>query len=201
MENKKKSWMSLLNPLEWFSVALRLLAAVFGHLLRWLGMLTPPSTEGFENIQKQDVEDAKQLAEQQEAAVDAIVREMAPADVVRAYARADAAGRAMMDLSALNLAQQDWLLGLSEDDLAKLGMSTTGACARSLEAKEVKPAYPKASAETETAEIYQIPTEDDAEEAKRQQIAALFRQVQRELFHAPGIPNLHPKHTPAATLH
>lgn len=89
---------------------------------------------------------------------------------------------------------------LSDEDLSKLGMSTTGACARSLEALEVRPAYPKPSAETETAEIYQIPTEDDVEEAKRQQIAALFRQVQRELFHAPGIPNLHPKHTPA-TLH
>lgn len=200
MEKKKKSWMSLLNPLEWFSVALQLLAAVFGPLLRWLGMLTPPSTEGFENIQKQDVEDAKQLAEEQEAAVDAIIREMSPADVVRAYARADAAGRVEMDLSVLDLAQQDWLMRLSDEDLSKLGMSTTGACARSLEALEVRPAYPKPSAETETAEILKTPTVEDEEEWKREQIAALFRQVQRELFLAPGVPNLKPQHTPT-TLH
>lgn len=200
MEKKKKSWMSLLNPLEWFSVALQLLAAVFGPLLRWLGMLTPPSTEGFENIQKQDVEDAKQLAEEQEAAVDAIIREMSPADVVRAYARADAAGRVEMDLSVLDLAQQDWLMRLSDEDLSKLGMSTTGACARSLEALEVRPAYPKPSAETETAKILKTPTVEDEEEWKREQIAALFRQVQRELFLAPGVPNLKPQHTPT-TLH
>lgn len=200
MEKKKKSMWALLNPLEWIQAAFALLAAVFGPLLRWLGMLTPPSTDGFQNIQKADVEDAAKLAAEQEAAVDTLARAMSPAEVVRAYARADAAGRAEMDLRALDLAQQDWLLGLSEEDLSMLGMSTTSACARSLEAKEVRPAYAKQKPETETAEIYQIPTEDDVEEAKRQQIAALFRQVQRELFHAPGIPNLHPKHTPA-TLH
>lgn len=201
MENKKKSWMSLLNPLEWFSVALQLLAAVFGPLLRWLGMLTPPSTEGFENIQKQDVEDAKQLAEQQEAAVDAITREMSPAEVVRAYAKADAAGRGEMNLQVLDDAQIDWLMRLSEEDLAKLGMSTTGACARSLEAMEVRPSYPKPSAEAETAEILTTPTVEDEEEWKKEQIAALFRQVQRELFLAPEVPNQKPQHTAATTLH
>lgn len=200
MSQKKKSWMSLLNPLEWFSVALQLLAAVFGPLLRWLGMLTPPSTEGFENITKADVEDTKQLAEQQEAAVDAITHDMSPAEVVRAYAKADASGRAEMNLQVLDDAQKDWLMRLSEEDLAKLGMSTTGACARSLEALEVRPSYAKQKPEMETAEILTTPAEDE-EEWKREQIAALFRQVQRELFHAPGVPNLQPKHTPGAPLH
>jgi hypothetical protein len=200
MEKKKKSWMSLLNPLEWLSAAFSLLAAVFAPLLRWLGMLTPPPTDGFENIRKEDVDDAKKLAVEQEAAVDTLISEMSPAEVVRAYARADAAGRASMDLRALDLAQQDWLLGLSEEDLSMLGMSTTSACGRSLEAKEVRPAYAKTQPETKTAEIYTIPTEEEVEEAKRQQIAALYRQVQRELWLAPGVPNLHPKHIPA-TLH
>ncbi len=200
MEKKPKSWWSALNPLEWLNVALQLLAAVFGPLLRWLGMLTPPSTEGFANIQKEDVDDAAKLAAEQEAAVDAISREMSPAEMVRAYAKADAAGRAEMNLQALNDAQQDWLMRLSDEDLDKLGMSTTSACARSLEALEVRPAYPKTSAETEMAEILKTPAVEDEEEWKRQQIAALFRQVQRELYHAPGIPNLQPKHTPT-TLH
>ena len=200
MEKKKKSWLSLLNPLEWLQAAFALLTAVFAPLLRWLGMLTPPSTEEFENLTKADVEDAKKLAEQQEAAVDAIAREMSPADVVRAYARADAAGRAMMDLQVLNDAQQDWLLRLSEEDLDKLGMSIAGACARSLEAGKVLPSYAKTRPETKTAEIYQIPTVEDEDEWKRRQIAALYRQVQRELFHAQGVPNLNPQHTPT-TLH
>lgn len=197
---KKKSWWSLLNPLEWLNAALQLLAAVFGPLLRWLGMLTPPSTEGFENLTKTDVDDAAKLAEQQEVAVDAIAREMSPAEIVRAYARADAAGRASMDLFALELDEQDWLLRLSDEDLSKLAMSTPGGCARSLAAKEMRPSYPKAAAETKTAEIYTIPTVEDEEEWKRQQIAALFRQAQRELWLAPGVPNPKPKHT-TATLH
>ncbi|WP_421405066.1 hypothetical protein [Agrobacterium fabrum] len=201
METKKKSIWSLLNPLEWLNAAFSLLAAVFGPLLRWLGMLTPPSTGGFENIQKADVEDAAKLAAEQEAAVDTLARTMSPAEVVRAYARAAAAGRAEMDLRALDLAQQDWLLGLSEEDLSMLGMSTTSACARSLKAKEVRPAYPKAAAEMEAPEILSTPNAEEEDEWKRQQITALYRQVQRELWLAPGVPNLNPKHTPVTTLH
>jgi len=200
MIGKKKSMWSLLNPLEWLNAAIGLLAVVFAPLLRWLGMLTPPSTVGFENIQKADVDDAKQLAEEQEAAVDALTQTMSPAEVVRAYARADVVGRAEMDLRELDDAQQDWLLRLSEDDLAKLGMSTTGACARSLEAREVRPCYPKTTAEADAPEILSTPSAEDNDEWKRQQIAALYRQVQRELWLAPGVPNLQPKHT-AASLH
>lgn len=200
MEKKKKSMWSLLNPLEWLSAAFALLAAVFGSLLRWMGMLTPPSTDGFQNLTKEDVDDAAKLAAEQEAAVDTLSREMSPAEVVRAYAQSDVAGRAVMDLSALDFEQQDWLMRLSDEDLSKLAMSTTGGCARSLEAKQVKPSYPKSVAEMETVEILRASTEEDVEEAKRQQIAALFRQVQRELWLAPGVPNLKPQHTPA-TLH
>lgn len=200
MEKKTKSWWSLLNPLEWIYAAFTLLAAVFAPLLRWLGMLTPPSTTGFENVQKSDVDDAKKLAEEQEAAVDAITWEMSPADVIRAYARAGVAGRAAMDLSALDFDQQDWLLGLSVEDLSKLGMLTKSGCARSLEAREVLPIYPKAVAESEVPEVLTTPSAEDEEEWKRQQIAALFRQVQRELWLAPGVPNPQPKHPPA-TLH
>ncbi|MFT4163429.1 hypothetical protein [Shinella sp.] len=196
MEKKKKSAWALLNPLEWIQAAFALLAAVFAPLLRWLGLLTPPSTDGFEDLTEADVDDAKQLAEEQEAAVDAITQQMSPAEVVRAYARADAAGRAEMDLRALDLAQQDWLLGLSEEDLSMLGMSTTSACARSLEAKEVRPAYPKAAAETEAPEILSTPSAEEIEQMKRDFVSARFR----ELFHAPGIPNTDPRFVPA-TVH
>lgn len=193
---KKKSLWSVLNPLEWLNAALSLLAAIFAPILRWFGMLSPPSTQGFENIRKEDVADEKKLAEQQEAAVDAIVRDMSPVEVVRAYARADAAGRATMYLSTLDLAQQDWLLGLSDEDLDKLAMSTAGGCARSLEAKEVRPAYPKAVAEIETAEILRIPTDEDIEGAKREFVSARFR----ELFFAPSVANANPRFE-SATRH
>jgi hypothetical protein len=193
MEKKKRWWWSILNPLEWFQAAFALLAAVFAPLLRWLGMLTPPSTGGFENLTKADVEDAAKLAAEQEAAVDAITQQMSPGEVVRAYAKADVAGRASMDLRVLDDAQQDWLLRLSEEDLDKLGMSTTGACGRSLEAKEVRPAYAKTQPETKTAEILPTPSAEEIEEMNREFVAARFR----ELFHAPGVPNTNPRYTPA----
>lgn len=196
MEKKKKSAWAMLNPLEWFQAALQLLAAVFGPLLRWLGMLTPPRTDGFENLTKADVDDAKQLAEQQEAAVDTLVREMSPADVVRAYARADVAGRTEMDLQALDDAQKDWLLRLSEEDLAKLGMSTASACARSMQAGKVLPSYAKTRPEAEAPEILKTPSAEEIEEMNREFVAARFR----ELFHAPGVPNTNPRYTPA-TVH
>ncbi|RVG70925.1 hypothetical protein [Sinorhizobium meliloti] len=200
MEKKTKSWWSMLNPLEWIAGFFQLIAAVFGPWLRWLGMLTPPSTEGFQNIRKEDVEDAAKLATEQEAAVDAIVREMSPAEIVRAFANADIAGRASMDLSALDFDQQDWLLRLSDEDLDKLGMSTTAACGWSLEKKMVLPRYRKPPAEIEAPEVLQTPSAEEIEDRKREYVAERFRQIQRELWLAPGVPNLKPQHTPA-TLH
>ncbi len=194
--DKRKSWSALLSPLEWLTAAFQLLAAVFGPLLCWLGMLTPPSTEGLANIQKEDVDDAKNIAQEQEAAVDAIIREMSPAEVVRAYAKADPSGRATMDLSVLDFDQQDWLLRLSDEDLAKLAMSIPGGCARSLERKEVVPIYPKAQPEMESTEILRTPTEEDEEEWKREFVSARFR----ELFYAPGIPNPNAPYVPT-TVH
>lgn len=196
MEKKPKSWWSLVNPLEWIQAALQLLAAIFAPLLRWLGMLAPPSTEGFENIQRPDIDDAKRLAEEQEAAVDVLVREMSPADVARAYAKADAADRAVMDLSALGVEEQDWLLRLSDEDLSKLAMLTTNGCARSLERKEVLPMYRKPPAEVEAPEVLQTPSAEEIEEMKREFVSARFR----ELFLAPGVANPNPRYVPE-TLH
>lgn len=191
METKRRSLWSLLNPLEWLS-------AIFGPLLRFLGLLSPPNTEGFENIQKADVEAEAEEAKRKEEAIDAIVRDMSPAEIVKAYAAASPEDRALMDLSALDAEGQDWLQSLAEDDLTLLSMSTTGGCARSLEAKAMKPIYPRPAAEeTEMAETLRIPTMEDVEEEKRAFVAARFR----ELWLSPGVPNLNPKYVPGATLH
>lgn len=190
MEPKKKSWLDLLNPFTW-------LAAIFGPLLRWLGLMPTPQTGGFENIQRRDVDDAAKAARETEEAIDVIMKDMSPAEVAKAYASASPEDRGLMDLSVLDTDGQDWLLGLSDDDLTLLSISTIGGCARSLEARAVKPIYPKPTAETETAEILKIPTAADEEEEKRTFVAARFR----ELFHAPGVPNLNPRYVPGATLH
>lgn len=190
MEKKSKSLWSLLNPLTW-------LAAIFGPLLRFLGLMPPPRTDGFENLSKADVEDADRAAREAEEAIDAIMRDMSPAEFVKAYAAASPEDRAEMDLSVIDEDGQQWLQSLSSHDLTLLSMSTVGGCARSLEARAMKPIYPRPHSETETPEILRIPTVEDVEEEKRAFVAARFR----ELFHAPGIPNMNPRYVPADTLH
>lgn len=197
MRNKKRSTWTLLNPMFWIEAARSLLAALFGPLLRWLGLLTPPSTNGFQDIQKSDVDEAGKDAANDEAAVDAILQQMSPAQVVKAYAAASPNERALMDLSALDSDDQNWLLNLSDDDLTLLAMSTTCGCARSLESKAVKPIYPRHLMDEKEAEILAIPTPIDEEEQKRQFIAARVR----ALFHAPGVSNLNAQYLPNVTLH
>lgn len=189
MEKKMKSWLALLNPFRWF-------AALFEPLLRFLGLMPRPRTEEFQNIQREDVNEAAEQAKRTEEAVDAILRDMSPAEVVKAYAAASPKDRALMDLSALDADGQDWLQSLSGNELTLLSMSTTAGCARSLEARTVKPVYRKPIDEKE-AEILSIPAPVDGEEEKRQFITARVR----ELFHAPGVPNINPRYIPGNTIH
>lgn len=194
MKSKRDSIWTWLNPFTW-------LAALFAPILRFLGLLPPPRADGFENIQRCDIAEAAETAKRTEEAIDAIARDMSPADVVKAYAAASSEARSEMDLSALDFDAQGWLLGLSDDDLTLLAMSTTAGCARSLEARAVKPIFPKKTgAKTETAEILEIPTEVDEKEQKRQAIAERFRQIRKELWLAPGVANSNPRHIPH-TLH
>ncbi len=197
MEKKKKSIWQMLNPLEWILGAFRLFAWVMGPILRWLWMMPPPRTDGFENLSKADVDEAAEQATRTEEAVDAILRDMSPAEVVSAYANASAEARLGMDLSVLDEDGQNWLLNLSDDNLTLLAMSTTAGCARSLEARAVKPIYPKPTPEMETVEILKIPTAEDIEEEKRQFLAARFK----ELFLAPGVANTNPRYIPGSTIH
>lgn len=195
-EKPKKSLRSLLNPLTWLDAVVGLLVTLLGPILRLFGRMPLPDTGGFENIQTSDVDEAERLAKQQQAVVDAMARAMSPAEIVRAYARAETAGRAVMDLSGLDMAEQDWLLQLSDDDLVKLSMSTTAACARSLNARSVKPAYARPKPEVEPPGILKIPSAEETEEAKRQVVAARFR----ELVLTPGTSNTN-AYRAADTLH
>lgn len=196
MEKKKSMWIWL-NPLTWIEAAGSLLALFFGPILRWLGLLDPPRTDCFENLQKSDVDDAARDATEAEKAIDMILADSSPAEVVKAYAAADPVTRGTMDLSALDAEGQDWLLTLTDDDLTLLSMSTVGGCARSLEARALKPVFAKPTTETTTAEILRIPTVEDEEEQKRAFVASRFR----ELFHAQGVANANPRYVPVSTVH
>lgn len=196
MEKKKSAWWWM-NPLRWLDAAVDALVWLFGPILRWFGLLTPPSTAGFENIQKSDVDDAARDATDAERAIDMILADRSPAEIVSAYAKADPATREAMDLSVIDPDGQSWLLTLTDDELTLLSMSTVGGCARSLEARAMKPIFVKPTPDTTTAEILRIPTAADEEERKREFVAARFR----ELWLAPGVANPQPRYVPVDTLH
>lgn len=193
MEPKKKSLWNFLNPLAWMD-------AIFGSLLRFFGLMPRPRTDGFENISPADVEDAERVARETEEAIDDIMEQMSPAEVVHAYAAATPEDRALMDLSAIDDEGKDWLLGLSDDDLTLLATSNLRGCARSLEAREVKPAYPRCKPESEAPEVLKIPSAEDEDEIRRRYVAERFRQVERELWLSSGVPNPKPQHA-TATLY
>ncbi len=194
---KKKSWWSVLNPLTWIEAAVGVFAWLFGPILRFFGLLSPPRTDGFQNLSKADVDDAARDATEAEKAIDMILADRSPAEVVKAYAAADPATRETMDLSVLDPAAQDWLLTLTDDELTLLSMSTVGGCARSLEAKALKPIFARPTSERETPEILSIPSAGNEEERKREFVAARFR----ELFYAPGVANANPRYVPVSTVH
>ncbi|WP_112961592.1 hypothetical protein [Agrobacterium sp. lyk4-40-TYG-31] len=198
MEKKKSMW-NLVNPFAWLNAAFGLLTWIFGPILRFFGMMPHPPTTGFANIQKADVDDAAADATNAQEAIDAILREMSPAEVVHAFANAAPDNRITMDLSVIDEDGQNWLLNLSDDDLTLLAMSTVGGCARSLESRAVIPTYPRPSVNEKEAEILTIPTPEDIDEMNRQLIAERFREELRALSPRPG--NLNPQYVPSATLH
>jgi len=196
-EKKKSAWWRWLNPITWIEAVVGVFAWLFGPILSWFGLLTPPRTDGFQNLSKADVVDAEKDATEAERAIDMILADKSPAEVVSAYAMADLSARSTMDLSVIDAEGQDWLLRLSDDELTLLAMSTVRGCARSLESRSMKPIFVKPTPETGTAEILKIPTAEDEEKAKRAFVASRFG----ELFHAPGVANQYPRYVPIDTLH
>lgn len=131
---KKDTTFPWWNPLGWVDMILQVIGAVFRTILEFFGMLTPPPTDQHENIQLADVDDEKKTAEEQQAAIDHLDREMTPAQIIHAYCRATEDERRLMNLEKLSVKQQDWLMRLSDAQLVMLGESGEGACGRSVEA-------------------------------------------------------------------
>jgi hypothetical protein len=76
-----------------------------------------------------------------------------------------------MDLSVLKYDAQNWLLGLSDDEVIRLAMSTTSGCARSLRAKAVRPIYQRPPADAEEAHILQLgELENTANRVKKKRV-------------------------------
>jgi hypothetical protein len=180
------------NPFAWFG-------AILQSILAFFGMLPHPRTDGHENLQVADVETAEKDARKEQEAIDEIIADMTPAQIVHAFCRATVDARKGIDLTKLTDDQQDWLLRLSDADLIMLGESGEDACRRSVEAGKLMVSKAKLRpTEMESApQILTIPEPMDEDE-KRQ----FLKDRYDELFMAPGVPNMNPKFTPRnATLH
>ncbi len=197
------------NPFSWLEAVMQTIGGILHRIFAFFGMMSPPSTGGHENVQVADVEDAEKVAREAQEAIDVIVADMSPAQVVHAYCTASEDARKAIDLTKLSVKQQDWLLRLSDADLAMLGRSGEAACGRSVEARKlILNRQRLRPAETDAApQVLEIPgaepiADDMTEDEKRERLREFFADRHSELFLAAGIPNLDPKFTPrGATVH
>ncbi|UWU23021.1 hypothetical protein N2601_08765 [Rhizobium sp. CB3060] len=188
-KRKEMDMLKFFNPLWWLEGLTSILHEFFGPILRALGLMKSPPPIPHDNAQIEDVRDAARLAEQQQAAVEALQAKMSAAEVVRAYARATEDTRKAMDLVALSEEQQDWLLRLSDVDLIFLGNESVAGCERSLNALQVFRFKARRQAqEPERSPI--LSTSCMTEEEKRAFIKARYA----ELYLPDGSANPEPKY-------
>lgn len=199
---KKTTQIQWWNPFAW-------IGAILHSLLAFFGMLPTPRTDGHENLQVADVADAEKDARKAQEAIDTILADMTPAEIVHAYCTASEEARKTIDLSKLTTEQQDWLLRLSDADHVMLGKSGEAACGRSVEARKLMFNRQKLRpAETEAAaRVLKIPraepiVEEVSEDEKREYLRDFFADRHGELFFASGAANPNPKFTArGATVH
>jgi hypothetical protein len=113
----KKNWW---NPLTWLAGVWEVFTSVFGGILRLFGFQPPQPQMQHENLTTEDVDDAYRDASAAEN-----VRDFAPEIDKRArgflrYIESNPAERAAFDLSVFDERLQDFILGLSEDDIEEL---------------------------------------------------------------------------------
>ena len=199
---KKTTQIQWWNPFAWFG-------AILQSILAFFGMLPHPRTDGHESILPADVADAEKDARKAQEAIDTIMADMTPAQIVHSYCTASEEVRKTMDLGKLTTEQQDWLMRLSDADLVMLGNSGEAACKRSVEARKLMVSRTKLRpAEMETApRILKIPeaepiVEEMSEDGRKEWLREFFADRHAELFTPSGLPNTDPKFAPrSATLH
>ena len=203
---KKFQWW---NPFSWIDAILQTVGAVLREIFAVFGMISLPPPSRHENIQADDVMAAEQDARKEQEAIDEILADITPGEIAYAYCTASEEARKTIDLSALSVEQQDWLMRLSDADLVMLGKSGEAACRRSVEAGKLMVNRAKLRpAEMETApQILRIPGaepigEEMSEDEKREYLQDFFAARHAELFLPSGAPNMDPKFTPrSATVH
>ncbi|KQQ72382.1 hypothetical protein ASF70_12675 [Rhizobium sp. Leaf321] len=175
----KKSWW---NPLSWAQYALEavwgVLSGIWTAILGIFG-IHPSAPKGqHADIKLDDVDSAASAEADEQALAKLMTAEMTPAEVVLRYAAAGAMDRPTVDLSALSTEEQDWLVSLSDSDLALLAASGKSACERSLEAKMAIPDLTRLRAEKPMEEAPKAYVQQTKEDMIRERYLAAVRGLQ-----------------------
>lgn len=176
---KTQKW-AWANPLTWMEAIATVLLSILSAISRLFGLSPAPSTEGFENIQSTDVENAAERAVAKETVQDEAISQMTPAEVLHAYATATEDARATMDFGNLVTADQDWILALSDVDLVLLGAGGIPACARALKQRCVSQGTQRLRKQERIAPqtvVIKEQNDDDHEENNRAYVRARFRDL------------------------
>lgn len=117
MKDCRKNWW---NPLWYLSAVANTILSLIGSILRFLGVDVPQPRMQHENLTKEDVDRAYSEA----AAAKALPRSFEPADQrvheFLRYVNSTAEERAAFDLSDFSPDRQDFMIGLTEDDIELL---------------------------------------------------------------------------------
>ena len=162
---------------EAFSGLLQGLMSIFGFSPR-------APKEQHDNLGREDVAAAEVEARSDVANAELALALRSPEAVVHEYAMSPSDTRATVDLSPLSADEQDWLLGLSDGDLAMLAASNVDACKRSLDARKIVVNVRRLRERHEAgmknpAPVLRIPDQDDD---RWQHIADVIREKHPALF-------------------
>ncbi|MBY5318192.1 hypothetical protein [Rhizobium leguminosarum] len=117
MKDSMRAWW---HPLTWLAAVWEVFSSVIGGILRLFGFEMPTPAPQHENLSVEDVDQAYN-----DAAAAENIRDFAPEIDQRAhgflrYIESSASERAAYDLSVFDERLQDFILGLSDDDIEEL---------------------------------------------------------------------------------
>lgn len=170
---------------------LRLLLRAAGEslvgILTFLGFMKPRAPQDHhDDLGQADVAAAEAEARSDAAAAELLSILRAPEAVVHEYAVSPSDSRAAIDLSPLSADEQDWLLGLSDGDLAMLAASSVDACKRSLSEMRVvvnvRRLRERQEADTKNPAPAVLRIPDLESEDRWQHIADVIREKHPQLF-------------------
>lgn len=114
-----RDWMKWLNPLHWLQTAWNIFASVIGSILQFFGY-SPQSVLRHDDIQPDDVNRAYEEATAAEAIEDFAPEIDRRTQGFLSYINASPQERAVFDLCVFDQDIQDFVLGLTNDDINEL---------------------------------------------------------------------------------